>query len=207
MVTSQPEMEANPLGAVISRLQQDGRTGLLMVRRENGVEAEEGIIALIKGQVTGLEAGQHKGQEAFNAMSQWRDCYFSFMSPDQPGNAPLLSGEPPDMPSTMPAPPSAPPLEDIPTLPLVSRDLSPVDQAQDFAQSTTSLHGIPVQVMPFETARLVLDRMGSRIYRRVYLLIDGRRSTAELIRLARRSPAEMDQILYDLIQAGLIRVQ
>lgn len=178
-----------------------------MIRRENWMKAEEGIIAFIKGQVIGLEAGQHKGQEAFNAMSQWRDCYFSFMSPDRSGNVPLLLGGPPDMPSTMPVSPSVSPLGDIPALPLVSRDLSPVDQAQGFAQSTLYTHKIPVQVMPFGAALPVLDRMGARIYRRVYLLANGCRSTAELMRLTGRSRAEMDKILYDLMQAGLIRVQ
>ena len=207
MVSFQPEMEANSLGSVISMLQRDGRTGLLMVRRENWTEAEEGIIAFIKGQVIGLEAGQHKGQEAFNAMSQWRDCYFSFMSPDQSGTPPLLLGGPLDTPPTTQVPPSVPPLGDMPTLPLVSRDLSPFNQAQDFAQSTSNTYEIPVQMTPFEAALPILDRMGSRIYRRVYLLIDGRRSIAELMRLTGRSRAEMDKILYDLAEARLIRVQ
>jgi hypothetical protein len=57
-----------------------------------------------------------------------------------------------------------------------------------------------------ETTLLRLDRQGfTRTHRRLFLLIDGNRSIAELADLLRRTPQEVLFLLSDLEQAGFIQ--
>jgi hypothetical protein len=52
-----------------------------------------------------------------------------------------------------------------------------------------------------------LDRQGfSRAHRRIFLLIDGRRSTGELAALMSRTLEETMSLLADLRQAGFIQL-
>jgi hypothetical protein len=87
----------------------------------------------------------------------------------------------------------------------------PVEPAQQlpqssFAPSTLSSYEIPAHLPHFEAIIALLNRMGP-VYRQVYILIDGQRSIPELMRLTGRTPAEIDKILHDLVEARLIRIQ
>ena len=99
----------------------------------------------------------------------------------------------------------------LPQVASQTRELTqPAEQAQEFPQSsfapsTLAPYEIPAQLPYFEAIIALLNRMG-RAYRQVYILIDGQRSIAELMRLTGCSPAEMDQILHDLAEARLIRM-
>ena len=193
-MSQQPEMEANALVDIISRIQRARKTGLLVVKRMNGSVLEEGTITFVKGQVTGSEAGRRKGQDAFNLLSQWLDCQFLFISPDQ-DNSFLYD--------------TAKMQAVVPTSPLPKKDPLPSEMrgspvvAQSNAQNGSS-SSVPFQAAPFEVASPMIDRLGSRFYRQIFLLIDGKRSIAELVRLTRRDQGEIEKDLYDLENLGVI---
>jgi hypothetical protein len=187
-VSQQPEMEANALVDIISRIQRARKTGLLVVKRMNGSVLEEGTITFVKGQVTGSEAGRRKGQDAFNLLSQWLDCQFLFISPDQ-DNSFLYD--------------TAKIQAVVPTSPLPSEMRGSPVVAQSNAQNGSS-SSVPFQAAPFEVASPMIDRLGSRFYRQIFLLIDGKRSIAELVRLTRRDQSEIEKALYDLENLGVI---
>jgi hypothetical protein len=192
-VFQQPEMEANALVDIISRIQRARKTGLLVVKRMNGSVLEEGTITFVKGQVTGSEAGRRKGQDAFNLLSQWLDCQFLFISPDQDNSFLYDTAK-----SQAVAPTS--PLQKKDPLPSEMRG-SPV-VAQSNAQNGSS--SVPFQAASFEVVSPMIDRLGSRFYRQIFLLIDGKRSIVELVRLTRRDQSEVEKALYDLESLGVI---
>lgn len=201
-VSQPPEMEAEALVTVIARIQRARRTGLLVVKRVNKGSLEEGAITFVKGQVTGSETGRRRGQDAFNTMSQWKDCRFSFVSPNLQDDRSLFS-------SPSPAPPSPPPVIQTSPLRKQSPSLSTTGELasvkQDHLQHIPNA-AIPAQNRLFESALPMIDQLGSRLYRQVFLLIDGRRSVAELTRLTGRSPSEVDKMLRDLERIGVIRI-
>jgi hypothetical protein len=203
-VSQPPEMEAEALVTIIARIQRARKTGLLVVKRVNKGILEEGAITFVKGQVTGSETGRRRGQDAFNTMSQWKDCRFSFVSPNLQDDRSLFSS-----PSPSPPPPSPPPV--IQTSPL-RRPSSSLPKTGEFASVMPDhLQHIPNAAIPaqntlFESALPMIDQLGSRLYRQIFLLIDGRRSVAELTRLTGRSPSEVDKVLRNLERAGIIRI-
>lgn len=194
-----PEMEAGALITIISRIQRARKTGLLVVKRVNKGILEEGAITFVKGQVTGSETGRRRGQDAFNIMSQWKDCRFSFVSPGLQDDLSLFPPPPPSSPPVIQASPSWMPPSSLPT----SEEMAAAKP--DYSLSIPAV-AIPVQNMPFEPALPKIDQLGSRLYRQIFLLLDGRRSVAELIRLTGRPPAEVDKVLRKLEQAGVIRI-
>ena len=72
---------------------------------------------------------------------------------------------------------------------------------------TTDKFGrIPNQLRSPEDAVQRIDRMQlSRAHRRLFLLIDGHRTTADLARLMGRRQVEVDDLLQDLERADVIK--
>jgi hypothetical protein len=192
----------NRLSTVIDALQLGKKTGILAVERGEGSMFEEGMIMLAYGQVayattSSYTGASYVGKDAMTRLSTWQACRFSFvpLSPEEitrrmPSPPPLQSGKRtvagmPDQPfhgsgasSTIPGAQS-----DMERKPLVSVYYK--ESTEDF------LHR--------------LDRQGlSRTHRRLFLLIDGRRSIRELALLAGRMPDETLSLLKDLERAGLI---
>ncbi len=66
--------------------------------------------------------------------------------------------------------------------------------------------GVPYPVRPYDEALVWIERVGlSRAHRRLFLLIDGYRSTPELVRLMGRGQEEVNTLLRDLEGVGLIQ--
>jgi len=64
----------------------------------------------------------------------------------------------------------------------------------------------PKRISQLEEAFQLIEQMGlSRTHRRIFLLIDGYRSTSELVRLTGREEGEVRRLLSELERAGLIQ--
>ena len=73
-------------------------------------------------------------------------------------------------------------------------------------QSGPAADEVPYPVRPYNEALAWIERASlSRAHRRLFLLIDGYRSTPELVRLMGRGQEEVNALLRDLENAGLIR--
>ena len=73
------------------------------------------------------------------------------------------------------------------------------------ASSNPAEGGLPYPVLPYDEALVWIERMGlSRAHRQLFLLIDGHRATAELVRLTGRGEGEVYALLRDLEVAGVI---
>ncbi len=73
------------------------------------------------------------------------------------------------------------------------------------ASSHPAEGGLPYPVLPYDEALVWIERSGlSRAHRQLFLLIDGHRTKAELIRLTGRGEGEVYVLLRDLEVAGVI---
>ena len=186
----------NQFSTVIDALQLGKKTGFLTVERGEGEAFEEGTIAFVNGQVVDATLGPYQGRDAATKLFSWQACRFSFvaMTPEQIGPR---QGMPPVL---------ARPVE-----------AGEVDKRSQYRLSLVNpgayekLSRRPVQIAydleSLEAILSIIDRQGfTRAHRRLFLLIDGKRSVEELAMLVRRTPDEVIALLKDLDNAGFIHL-
>ncbi len=202
---SQQETATDRLVGVIQAIQMAQEDGVLTVRRGEGSTLEEGSIVFINGQIKQTTTGRRSGAAALNWLSTWGHCRYTFTSSNgrqtqplnvtaaaivHPGRAfagDLRSGmaerqsEPllPVTASTWERRPPPPP----PPVPIIFHATQPLAAA----------------LRSIEQSKL------SRTHRQLFLLIDGQRSVQELARLAGKNEQDVQALLRDLQQVGIIQ--
>lgn len=215
----QRDTSTDRLANVIQVIQLGRKTGVLTVERGNGITTEEGSITFVNGQATQANAGQHVGLDAFNWLSTWGACRFAFLSSastQQTAPLPAVTrdtpptGAMPDLPAFRTQPqhqPFAPHSttnrrEDTPVAGIDARDI----RKSAGVSYPVPITGIPVRTRQMDEAIRLIEQLGlSRTHRRLFLLIDGHRTTTELVRLMGREPDEVQRLLRDLEKAGIIQ--
>src|SRR5205807_1135602 len=77
---SQPQDQVtHRLVTFIQSVQLRRGSGVLSAKRGEGANVEEGSIVFVNGQVTDAKVGRYTGSEAFNRLSTWENCHFSFV--------------------------------------------------------------------------------------------------------------------------------
>ncbi len=179
----------NLLATVIDALQLGKKTGILTVERGEGETFEEGVMVFLNGQIVNAYLGPYRGKEATARLFTWQACRFLFTSSE-----------------TEPAPPSAESLPPSAGLPHQESAAHPPPSDEQMVSLDAHPFHTTDALESLETTLLRLDRQGlSRTHRRLFLLIDGNRSIAELATLLRRTPQEVLSLLSDLEQAGFIQ--
>lgn len=182
---SQRETLTDSLVNIIQILQLGYRSGTLTVERNAGQVIEEGYIVFSNGRVVDAWTNQYSGQAAFNYLNTWGSCRFSFINASEIRTAPS----------------SEPYASNSVRIPSVSGPLSPADAPGTAVHSPfprLSQAGIAAISHP-ETVSV------QRSHKRLLLLINGQRNLTALARLMARSPDEVQVLLDDLEQAGLIQ--
>ena len=175
------------LAKVIQVIQLGRRTGTLSVEHGEGSTFEEGLIIFVNGQVSEAKVGHRRGRDAFNWLNTWGMCRFAFTPQDKEQSAPETDPE-----ASHPVPRT--PADAKTTKPIPSLHLP------DAALSMT-----PIQVRGLDEAMRFIEAANlSRTHRQIFLLIDGRRTIIELIRLTGRKPHDLTQILNDLNLIGVV---
>ena len=165
---------------------------MLTVERGQGTTFEEGSILFANGQVVRANVGILIGQEALAWLSAWGNCMFAFVEQSTNGFPVLTTPKASN------------------TSPLTVSDAQLKGQTRNNSPTTGSLErfvsGPPRRTKPIEEGLALLEQRGfSRTYRRLLLLIDGRRGIAELERLVGHSAEEITQQLDELERAGFIQ--
>lgn len=176
------------LANVIQVIQLGRKSGILSVERGEAASLEEGAITFVHGQITEAHVGRRNNQVALNWFKTWKACRFTFVPAD----------------STRP------------TGPIAAMPGGAIGQQQNETNSHVAVASLatqpgrgtgplqasspmPHRILPAEEALRLLDLGGlSRIHRHLLLLIDGRRTTQELVRLMGRRPDEVQKLLHDL---------
>lgn len=182
----------NQLSTVIDALQLGKKTGLLTVEQGIGETLEEGTMTFMNGQVVNATLGRYKGRDAATKMFSWKACRFSFV-PGTPENSGQAMIPLPEAPTEARGATQYIQWQ-VPQPPMLNQDAwsrRPVASAFSKEFLDNVLH--------------TLDRYGlSRMHRRLFLLIDGRRSIRDLATLIGRSPDETASFLADLEHNGFI---
>lgn len=190
-------------------------------------------MTFVSGQVVEATLGRYVAREAASRLFSWQACRFMFVT-TPPAHSNISTMPTPQISQTLPAPPdtSTPPTPRMPPAPPISPDRNtlPTPQTlldlQAIQKSTTGplyrleRHdpttygdlGLRPAIAAYSKESMdavlrLLDQRGlSRTHRRLFLLIDGRRSIKDLAMLIRRTPGETATMLADLEQAGFIQL-
>lgn len=180
--------------AVVDALQLGEKTGILTVEREEGGSLEVGTIMFVNGSAVDATLGAFQGREAATRLFSWQECRFSFtaLSPEQ-----IMAGQ---GICPVPAPAEARPEKSHPAREFHQGEPGGQDASKRWPFPTTEA------LEALDTVLLEMDRRGfTRMHRRLFLLIDGKRSIHELALLVGRTPDEIIPLLADLERAGFIQ--
>lgn len=210
-MSQQQETATDRLVKVIQTVQIGRRTGVLAARRGEGVTLEEGTISFVNGQVMEASAGRRSGSEALNWLSAWSHCRYTFTPSDASALALPAAGafdiaEQETIDTT-------PLVKTSSRMPLSGRQTTPLPPVDEDAagpgppDTVTHASVVPYRTRQIDAGLRIIDGVGlSRSHRHLFLLIDGHRSTTELVRLMGRGQQEINVLLQDLELAAIIRV-
>lgn len=206
----QPTTSTDRLANVIQVIQLGRKTGILTVERSSGNSLERGTIYFVNGLMTKANAHQLSGLPAFRWLNSWGSCRFNFTPSDSAVTTRKLpSVEPAQFPVSDPES-----FHDTdPTLKIQAQAKALPDAGMENNQNRhtdPSLQKepgrIPKPLRSPEDAVQHIDRMKlSRAHRRLFLLIDGHRNTADLARLMGRRQFEVATMLQDLERAEVVK--
>ncbi len=217
---------AENLGDVLELIRARRQSGLLSVERMQGGRFEEGEIYFQHGQPVYARTGQMVGQEAIVWLLSWHSVYFTFSSEEsrsaanipstnnsQDGMAiPVGNGSSSQAFARRPLPDTNqtnPALNWNRTFPNTSPEeaaggVTYSPNAMSAPASTPGLEWLVPQKLGKD--RDVLSLPLTPPQPSIYMLIDGRRSTADLARCTRKSLQEIERLLSELQERGLIKI-
>lgn len=189
---------------LIQTLQLRRETGQLTARHGDGITTEEGIIVFVSGKVVEAQVGRRTGSEALNKLTMWENCLCWFVPTMDTATGPHLHTSPDEAAETFSAMQA-----NMPASVSFHPPQTRTDPHRENNGTTPSspVPGVPYHVSQLQPALSKIEQLGlSRTHRHLFLLIDGRRSVPDLIRLTGREKDDVYQLLQDLEQAILIRI-
>ena len=205
-MAKQRETVTNSITNVIQVIQLGQKSGVLTVERGEGAAFEEGMITFVNGQVVAALTAVLNGQNALHWISSWGTCRYAFI--------PTHTSEIPSI-----APPVSPPAFEQGMTNNGTHPRIPISPLRESAARRQASNGrteevnslMPASVVPhlvksLEESLHRAEQLGlSRSHRRLLLLVDGQRNIADMVRLIGRTEYEVQKLLLDLEQAGIIR--
>lgn len=205
---------AETLNDVLELVRVRRQTGLLSIEHLRDGRYEEGEVYVQAGWPVYAQLGQLSGQEALVRLLNWRQIYFAFFpeAARPTANIATASGV-----NGAPAASSSISTLTPPRFPAVSGNTSsrtaeasaregrstPVQSVPQLESGTPGLEWlVPRKIGDHDVMALPLTRP----QRSMYLLIDGRRSIADIARCTRKSMQEVERLLSELRERGLIGI-
>lgn len=190
-MAQQREATTDRLVGIIASIKLERRSGELIVRRGEGLAAEEGTLIFQQGQITQASVGRRHGSDALNWLSTWGQARYTFASSEENASAsfPIL------------------PASSSHTVITHSRLPTARVNTENLDSPLALAYGIPYVTSELHEATTRLEKAGlSRAHRRLYLLIDGHRSAIDLVPLSGKKAEEVRNMLHDLEWLGVIRI-
>jgi hypothetical protein len=219
------DISAENLSDVLELIRKQRESGMLSVEHYQGSILEEGELYFQDGQIIYAKTGLLSGQEAFYALLRWRKVLFTFQRNARPPRSPSAATDttnskvsvttnPPVQEKTgntgnLPVTPPTIPQLTIRKTPSMIRNVdTPGDGVPNTLNATPSSMAAPGMewIIPsrLNTDRNVLSLPLTRPQRSMYLLVDGQRSISDLARCTRKSFQEVEHLLQELQQRGLV---
>ncbi len=184
------------LAPIIASIKLERRSGQFIVRRGEGLALEEGVLLFAQGQVIQATVGRRSGPDAVNWVSAWRQASYIFLPEDAEKEAPAA----PASPQRQVARQSDSPGTSQTWGNVSKRELAP-------APGMAFMFAIPSVTVDSSTALAKIDQASLlRIYRLLYMLIDGYRCVGELAPMLGKSAGEVHTMLCNLEWLGIIRI-
>lgn len=203
---------AESLGDVIELVRVRRQSGSLSVERFQGGRFEEGEIFFQAGQPTYAHTGQLSGQEALSWMQSWHQIYFTF-NVEEPRTPATISSAASANASNALAISTAPTAARFPRINAnsgeVSRSVGESDSSSKTADPAASTGTPGLEWLVPQKIGIEKDVMSlplTRPQRSIYMLVDGHRSISDLSRCTRKSFQEIERLLTELREQGLISV-
>ncbi len=205
---------AENLSDVLELIRKRRQSGLLSVERLQSGLFEEGEIYFQTGQLVYARLGQLSSADAVNQLLSWRQVYFAFLTDQSQPSAEIPSPVGMRASATLATNPRAvsirPSLSNTNSSP-PSGSSTQHETPDRLPQNTSSLTGNTPGLewlVPQKRGndRDVLSLPLTRPQRSIYLLVDGKRTVADLSRCTRKSFQEIERLLSELQQHGLIVV-
>ncbi len=196
--------KAERLDDVLESARIRRQTGMLTIEHTQGGRVELGELYLQSGQPVYAHVGQLIGQDALNYLLRWRDIYISSAAEDTIEPAGTLA-----VGDAASAVAGSSPLPQYSSLNgNSSRErVSERGTSNSSNSSSTNIPGIEWLVPQKRGAeRDVLSLPLTRRQRFIYLLVDGRRTIADLSRCTGKNIQEVQLILGELQEQGLVAV-
>ena len=225
-MTKGRDNEAERLRDVLDLIRMRRQSGVLSMEHYQGNSYEEGEVAFQDGQPTYAQTGNLAGQEALRYLLGWHQIYFRFIN-DQTHFSTSHSAPTPantSVPTAIGTPiiPTTPRTSQVNTtgnVPAISTRLPQANMngISTKAGTNDTMYG-PTNLNPNTPGLewLVPRKQGqqqdvlslplTRPQRSIYLLVDGRRTVADLARCTRKSLQEVERLLIELQDRGLIAV-
>jgi hypothetical protein len=208
-MAQQRETITNSLANLIQVIQLGRKSGVLTVERGEGAAFEEGMITFVNGEAVEALAALFNGQNALRWFDTWETCRYAFI--------PTPTSEIPAISAPISTPVNTSRFDQrmtntgthprIPTSPL--RESAARRQASNGRTepviSLMPASAVPYPVKSLEESLHRVEQLGlSRQHRHLLLLVDGQRTVADMVRLIGRAQNEVQKLLGDLEQAGII---
>ena len=205
---------AENLSDVIELIRKRRQSGLLSIERIYGGLFEEGEIYFQSGHPIYARQGQVASADALNRLLSWQQVYFAFLT-DQPlpsTNMPSPIGIRANVatatdPGALSVNPTRPNPNNTGPLDGRSQENIPGSNPQPAFPLTGNTPGLEWLVpQKLGNDRNVLALPLTRPQRSIYLLIDGKRTVSDLARCTRKNFQEIERLLSELQERGLISI-
>lgn len=193
-MAQQREATTDRLVGIIASIKMERKSGQLRVRRGEGLTSEEGILTFLRGQVTRASVGRRSGADALNWLSTWGQAHYTFVPAVANDEVSIVLST---LPSSSLSGTVAYP--DLPAARVNTDELEP-------GHLSDANEEIPWNCVDLSEATTRIEHAGlSRAHRRLYLLINGRRSARELAPLLGKKVEETRSMLRDLEWLDIIQ--
>jgi hypothetical protein len=193
---------AENLSEVLEMARSRRYSGMMLIEHKQGGKLEEGEVFFQTGQPIHARVGRLNGQDALNWIMRWHSITYTVASDEDLQSVALPTTTQPHY--TSPTPTNVFPNANPSTEPIVSqtqanRRVSIVSNA-----STPGIEWLIPQKRGIESEVLALPL--TRPQRFIYFLVDGHRTVADLARCTGKNTREIEFILSELQEQGLVAV-
>lgn len=198
------DITAENLNAVMELARVRRQSGLLSVEHAQGSRLEEGEIYFQDGRPIHAVVGQLVGQDAVNWLLTWHNVHFAFISdaPRPPVNIAPVTG-PVTTTLRVPRQNANTSLKEESPLNPATSNVSSRAIVNPFLSPSADQRRVPQKRRVRED---VLSLPLTRRQRYIYFLVDGRRSVYDLSRTTGKGIQEVELILRELQEQGLISI-
>ena len=197
---------AESLDHVLELARTRRQNGMMTIEHTQGERVEEGEVFFQTGQPIHARVGHLVGQDALNWLMKWRNITYTIGNDESLQSvATTTVHNPKSATSTPSTTPKYLPVNGMPTTGPVGAQIQ--DDGRGSPHINTSTPGIE-WLVPQKRGieREVLALPLTRRQRFIYFLVDGRRTVADLARCTGKNTQEIELILSELREQGLVAV-